>query len=238
MSKGRGASGQGPTGSSPEASRSGPSQSVRGGGSSERRQQLLEAARTLFAERGYHETTVDDITRAADVAKGTFYLYFSEKREIYVEVIRSFLDVIKGFVDLVTEQTPSPSDYFDRVRRGAVGLLEMLQQNRQLARLAYRESLGVDEQLTALMQSFYREIAELEVKNLELAMQLGVVRQCHPLVVAYMHIGLTERVILEMLERPDDFPPVEQIVDELLRTGYEGLRGPLGPPWSAMFPSG
>ena len=217
MSKGRGASGQ---------------------GSTERRQQLLDAARTLFAERGYHETTVDDITRAADVAKGTFYLYFSEKREIYVEVIRSFLDVIKGFVDLVTEQTPSPSDYFDRVRRGAVGLLEMLQQNRQLARLAYRESLGVDEQLTALLQTFYREIADLEVKNLELAMQLGVVRPCHPLVVAYMHIGLTERVILEMLERPDDFPPIEQIVDELLRTGYEGLRGPLAPTWSLMFPAG
>jgi AcrR family transcriptional regulator len=217
MSKGRGASGQGAT---------------------ERRQQLLDAARTLFAERGYHETTVDDITRAADVAKGTFYLYFSEKREIYVEVIRSFLDVIKGFVDLVTEQTPSPSDYFDRVRRGAVGLLEMLQQNRQLARLAYREALGVDEQLTALLQTFYREIADLEVKNLELAMQLGVVRKCHPLVVAYMHIGLTERVILEMLERPDDFPPIEQIVDELLRTGYEGLRGPLAPTWSVMFPAG
>jgi AcrR family transcriptional regulator len=210
MSKGRGASGQGAT---------------------ERRQQLLDAARTLFAERGYHETTVDDITRAADVAKGTFYLYFSEKREIYVEVIRSF-------VDLVTEQTPSPSDYFDRVRRGAVGLLEMLQQNRQLARLAYREALGVDEQLTALLQTFYREIADLEVKNLELAMQLGVVRKCHPLVVAYMHIGLTERVILEMLERPDDFPPIEQIVDELLRTGYEGLRGPLAPTWSVMFPAG
>ena len=208
------------------------------GGSTERRQQLLDAARTLFAERGYHETTVDDITRAADVAKGTFYLYFSEKREIYVEVIRSFLDLIKGFADLVTEQTPSPSEYFDRVRKGAVGLLEMLQQNRQLARLAYRESLGVDEQLTALLQSFYREIAEVEVKNLELAMQLGVVRKCHPLVIAYMHIGLVERLILEMLERPDDFPPIEQIVDELLRTGYEGLRGPLGPPWATMFPAG
>ena len=215
MSKGRGASG--PT---------------------ERRQQLLDAARTLFAERGYHETTVDDITRAADVAKGTFYLYFSEKREIYVEVIRSFLDLIKGFADLVTEQTPSPAEYFDRVRKGAVGLLEMLQQNRQLARLAYRESLGVDEQLTALLQSFYREIAEVEVKNLELAMQLGVVRKCHPLVIAYMHIGLVERLILEMLERPDDFPPIDEIVDELLRTGYEGLRGPLGPPWAAMFPAG
>jgi AcrR family transcriptional regulator len=215
MSKGRGAS---------------------GGASTERRQQLLDAARTLFAERGYHETTVDDITRAADVAKGTFYLYFSEKREIYVEVIRSFLQVIKQFVDLVTAQTPSPADYFARVKERAVGLLEMLQQNRNLVRLAYRESRGVDEQLTALMRTFYRDIAEVEVKNLELAMQLGVVRRCHPLVIAYMHIGLVERVILEMVDRPDDFPPIDQLVDELLRTGYEGLRGPLGPAWTTIFP--
>jgi len=215
MSKGRGASGV---------------------GSTERRQQLLQAARSLFAEKGYHETTVDDITRAADVAKGTFYLYFSEKREIYLEVIRSFLTLIKQFVDLVTEQTPSPADYFDKVRSGAVGLLETVQQNRQLARLAYRESLGVDEELTALLQRFYREIADAEVKNLELAMQLGVVRRCHPLVVAYMHIGLVERVVLELLERPDDFPPIHEIVDELLRTGYEGLRGPIGPPWSVIVP--
>lgn len=207
-----------------------------GPGSTERRQQLLDAARTLFAERGYHETTVDDITRAADVAKGTFYLYFSEKREIYVEVIRSFLQVIKQFVDLVTAQTPSPADYFARVKERAVGLLEMLQQNRNLVRLAYRESRGVDEQLTALMRTFYRDIAEVEVKNLELAMQLGVVRRCQPLVIAYMHIGLVERVILEMVDRPDDFPPVDQVVDELLRTGYEGLRGPLGPAWTTIFP--
>jgi AcrR family transcriptional regulator len=217
MSKGRGASGT---------------------GSSERRQQLLEAARTLFAEKGYHDTTVDDITRAADVAKGTFYLYFSEKREIYLEVIRSFLTVIKEFVDLVTAQTPSPVEYFEKVRSGAVGLLEMLQQNRELARLAYREALGVDEELTAMLRRFYREIAEAEVRNLELAMQLGMVRRCHPLVVAYMHLGLVERVVLEMLERPDDFPPAQQIVDELLRTGYEGIRGPIGPPWSVIFPEG
>ena len=218
MSKGRGASG------------------ASGAGPGERRQQMLDAARKLFAERGYHDTTVDDITRAADVAKGTFYLYFSEKREIYVEVIRSFLDLIKDFVDLVTEQTPSPADYFDRVRKGAVGLLAMLQQNRQLARLAYREALGVDEQLSALLRNFYREIAEVESRNLELAMQLGVIRRCHPLVVAYMHIGLVERVILEMLERPDDFPPIEVIVDELLRTGYEGLRGENAPAWKLIVP--
>jgi AcrR family transcriptional regulator len=42
----------------------------------ERRAQLVHAAREVFGAKGYHDATVDDITRAAGVAKGTFYLYF------------------------------------------------------------------------------------------------------------------------------------------------------------------
>jgi AcrR family transcriptional regulator len=202
----------------------------------ERRQQLLDAARVLFSERGYHETTVDDIARSADVAKGTFYLYFSEKREIYHEVIRGFLGLIREFGELATEHTPSPAEYFERVQTGARRLLEVLQGNRQLARLAYREALGVDETLTAMFRDFYREIAAMEMRNIQLAVQIGVVRPCNPLVVAYAHIGMVERVVLEVLERPEDFPSLEMIVDELLRLGYEGVRGPTGPAWTAIFP--
>src|SRR5437868_4153925 len=54
----------------------------------ERRAQLVAAAREVFGERGYHAATVDDITRVAGVAKGTFYLYFQEKREIYYDLVR------------------------------------------------------------------------------------------------------------------------------------------------------
>src|SRR5437764_15224371 len=55
----------------------------------ERRAQLVSAARDVFGQKGYHAATVDDITRAAGVAKGTFYLYFEEKREVYYALVRS-----------------------------------------------------------------------------------------------------------------------------------------------------
>src|SRR5690349_24964181 len=61
----------------------------------ERRAQLVRAAREVFGAKGYHDATVDDITRAAGVAKGTFYLYFDEKREIYYELVRTFLQHVK-----------------------------------------------------------------------------------------------------------------------------------------------
>ena len=44
------------------------------GARDERRAQLIAAAGTVFGQKGYHAATVDDVTRAANVAKGTFYL--------------------------------------------------------------------------------------------------------------------------------------------------------------------
>jgi len=55
----------------------------------ETRQKLLESAWQLFQEKGYERTTVEDITEAADVAKGTFFNYF-ETREAMLSEIASW----------------------------------------------------------------------------------------------------------------------------------------------------
>jgi AcrR family transcriptional regulator len=55
----------------------------------ERKQQLLDCAATLFAERGYADTRVADIMRAAGVAKGLFYWYFENKEALFRELADS-----------------------------------------------------------------------------------------------------------------------------------------------------
>ena len=69
----------------------------------ETRQGLLEAALTLFREKGYRATTVEEITDRADVAKGTFFNYFPSKEALLgelavwrVEQLRAALDVSQG----------------------------------------------------------------------------------------------------------------------------------------------
>jgi len=53
----------------------------------QRRREILEAARKLFCEKGYAAATVDDIAAAAELSKGTVYLYFRSKDELYASVI-------------------------------------------------------------------------------------------------------------------------------------------------------
>jgi len=69
---------------------------------------LLDAARSLFAEQGFNTTSIDDITRRADVGKGTFYYHFNNQQEIVEalvkRVIGELIETIKkrchGITDL------------------------------------------------------------------------------------------------------------------------------------------
>lgn len=55
----------------------------------ERKQQLLDAAAVLFADRGYSATRIADICTAAGVAKGLFYWYFPTKGALFAELVRT-----------------------------------------------------------------------------------------------------------------------------------------------------
>src|SRR5882762_344306 len=63
-------------------------------GKEERRQQILTSARDVFARRGYQAAKIDDIVAAAGIARGTFYLYFEDKRTIFEEIVdRAFTQI-------------------------------------------------------------------------------------------------------------------------------------------------
>jgi AcrR family transcriptional regulator len=58
---------------------------------SQRREQLLDAAYRLFAEQGYHGTTVGDVCDELGVGKGVFYWYFKSKEALFKELLRTTL---------------------------------------------------------------------------------------------------------------------------------------------------
>lgn len=63
-----------------------------------RKEQIMNEAKKLFASKGYHDVRVDDVAKACGVAKGTLYLYFKSKADLFIQVFIEELDNIMGRV--------------------------------------------------------------------------------------------------------------------------------------------
>jgi AcrR family transcriptional regulator len=71
------------------------------------RERLFRAALKLFGEKGFAETTIEDITKAADLGKGTFFNYFPSKEHILIAFGEMQIAKLEGFVK-AAEQSKEP----------------------------------------------------------------------------------------------------------------------------------
>lgn len=95
----------------------------------ERKQQLLDAAQTLFADRGYRATRVADICRQAGVAKGLFYWYFPTKERLFAELVQiTRLELRRAQAAAMNHA--DPDDVLDRIRRGTEASVHFIAEHR------------------------------------------------------------------------------------------------------------
>ena len=73
-----------------------------------RRDELLELAATMFAERGLRATTVRDIADSAGILSGSLYHHFASKEEMVDEVLRGFLDWLFARYQQIVDTEPNP----------------------------------------------------------------------------------------------------------------------------------
>jgi len=73
-----------------------------------RRDELLDLAATMFAERGLRATTVRDIADSAGILSGSLYHHFKSKEQMVEEVLRDFLDWLFGRYQEIVETEPNP----------------------------------------------------------------------------------------------------------------------------------
>src|SRR5690348_6284080 len=114
----------------------------------ERRDQLIECAARLFAERGYHPTSVADIVGALGVGKGVFYWYFTSKDELLAEILRA------SHHDLRRRQQAAIVDEPDPVRRIEHGIrasLEWFGEHREF--FAIIQFAATDETFAPILRS-------------------------------------------------------------------------------------
>jgi AcrR family transcriptional regulator len=102
----------------------------------DRREDILSASLHLFAEKGFHGTSMRDIAREADITEGLIYHYFASKRHLFRAIIEehSFLPLLRTLPDLAEQL-----DLRGLLIVLARGFFDVLHQNKQLTRLLLQE---------------------------------------------------------------------------------------------------
>ena len=76
----------------------------------QRREEIINAAQSVFFEKGLQNSTMDEIAELAELSKGTLYLYYASKEDLYLAVMLRGFDLLHGMIEEVEKQTPSPEE--------------------------------------------------------------------------------------------------------------------------------
>jgi AcrR family transcriptional regulator len=124
-----------------------------------RRQDILGAARAVFAECGYPHATLEEIATRADLAKGTIYNYFRSKEEIFQQVIASVLEDLSAMAEDAVAGGGSAREAFFRF---ASQTIEYFQSNGDVLGIIVREMMQFQvEDAQHGLRQFHRSFEQL-----------------------------------------------------------------------------
>ncbi|MBP2019285.1 AcrR family transcriptional regulator [Symbiobacterium terraclitae] len=179
------------------------------------RRKLLEAAEEVFAELGFFRASVAEITRRANVAQGTFYIYFKAKEDIFRALVRTMSH------DLRQELAMAVASITDRAEAERVGLetfLHFVTRRRNLY-IIVRECEFVDPELH---RWYYSRLAEGYMRGLRQAMARGQFRQLDAEAAAYALMGAFHMVGMRWALWEGRVPPRE-VVESVVSIVLHGL---------------
>jgi len=182
------------------------------------RERILEAAEKLFAEKGFHETAMDEIVRASKVSKGGVYFHFPSKEELFFALLDKLADALQREVQREITR-----------RRGAVakiqGALEVvlrtLTSQRHLAQIILRQGHGLGPSFERKRLEIYSRFARLIKENLDEALAEGSIPPINTEITAYAWLGAINELVLRWVYtgQPDPLTQTLPTLQELFLRG-------------------
>ncbi|HEX6425754.1 MAG TPA: TetR/AcrR family transcriptional regulator [Acidimicrobiales bacterium] len=182
-----------------------------------RRRQLLEVARRVFAERGFHNASMNDIAVAAGVTKPVLYQHFASKRELFAELLR---DVGRDLQDAITKAVTAAETPRQMVELGFSAYFAFVDEHRNAFQLFYGGSMARDTEFAEVVGQTESAVAGLVAGLIEIDGLSDGQRQ----VLGHGIVGMIEGASIHWLRSASDADP-ETLAHQLADLAWRGLRG-------------
>ncbi len=184
------------------------------------RETILDIGCALFREKGYKETRVSDIVSAMNVGKGTFYFYFTDKKELLLECVpRIFSELFAGGWDRI-RRIDHP---LKRLEMRAKTVMPVLKEFCAIIQLSKEAIEDNDPKLKQLGEQTYRSICKPLETDIQKGIQAGLFQPVNPRIAASFMIGIMEN--LYYLQRTDPKMRPDRMWSSVLKLITHGIVG-------------
>lgn len=192
-----------------------------------RRDAILEAAKRVFQERGFHEASVAHIIQDAQIARGTFYLYFSSKRDVFAELLDEFVTLIRGGVQRISLE-PDRGTPIQQLRENFQRVFRVMVEHEDIASIMLRDPSSFDEESRETAELFLNQIQKMIEGAIQVGQALGFIRKCDvkmAAIAAFGGVRAAGRRMLEARSAGEQSPATDpdRVADELMAFIIEGL---------------
>lgn len=188
----------------------------------ERRRQIMSAAKAVFAEAGYHGASIHAIIERAQIARGTFYLYFESKAAVFDAILDAAMRDLRERIHRIDVDDPSAPPPQVQLRTQVIATLAYIVQDRPLAMLLLSAGHTPDAEAAERLGQFFEEVRDLLRRAFESGMEIGLLRKVQPELAAAAMLGMIRGIVEQLISQPRP-PAIDAVVDELLLVALRGV---------------
>ncbi len=182
---------------------------------------VLRSAKELFAQKGYHQTSISDIIRRAGVARGTFYLYFQSKRDVFNTILDELVKSLGGIMKRIDLNSSTPP--LEQLRNILRLIFTLALEDPDMPRILLSRAVGLDREFDRKLHEFYGAVQGKVESALQHGIELGLVRMCNTEITACCILGCSKEVIEFISSEPKSIFQLDELLDEILNFGLQGI---------------
>ncbi|HUT64530.1 MAG TPA: TetR/AcrR family transcriptional regulator [Spirochaetota bacterium] len=192
----------------------------------QKRNTIMQAALKVFSRKGYSPAALEEVAREASIAKGTLYLYFRDKADLFSSTI---LFVINRLVEIMRENISKSMGPLEVMRSIAYTELEYFAKNTEffgLIRTAMGTNLlGDHENLFSIISDKRLELVQYLTQIVQSAQSEALIRKdIEAEEIVYGYLGMMESALDQIGFKPEDQEiDIEQKVDTIMKILLEGI---------------
>ncbi|BBZ14005.1 TetR/AcrR family transcriptional regulator [Mycobacterium branderi] len=187
---------------------------------SARRDEIMAAAKKVFARKGFHATTIADIAKEAGLAYGSVYWYFDSKDELFHALMAVEEQALRA---CVLGAVSAPADGAEPFRTAVQATLEFFEADKATVKLLFRDAYALGDRFEKHLGGIYeRFIDDIETFIVN-AQHRGEVVAAPPRMVAYTLAALIGQLAHRRLST-DDGVTAAEVADFVVSLVLDGLR--------------